>query len=109
MFSSLIGLFVHRKYSLTSTNYLETLDQLEIKLREIIEKIWILEKQTVDPSTGIDKIVRFQGELAQLYGDLDKFQVSSSVSLSPSLSLCLSTLGLLPSPLTSPSQRKLML
>jgi hypothetical protein len=90
MFSSLIGLFVHRKYSLTSTNYLETLDQLEIKLREIIEKIWILEKQTVDPSTGIDKIVRFQGELAQLYGDLDKFQVSSSVSLSPSLSLSLS-------------------
>jgi hypothetical protein len=51
------------------------LDQLEIKFRDIIEKIWMLEKQTIDPSTSIDKIVRFQGELAQLYGDLDKFQV----------------------------------
>jgi Fe-S-cluster formation regulator IscX/YfhJ len=68
-----------RKYSLTSSNYLETLDKLEVKFHEIIEKIWNLEKLTVDPSTTRDKVVRFQAELAQLYGDLDKFQVPFSL------------------------------
>lgn len=67
-----------RKYSFTSANYLETLDKLEIKFREIIEKIWKLQNLTTDPTNTREKVVRSQAELAQLYGELDKFQVPFS-------------------------------
>ena len=65
-------------------NYLETLDHLEVKFHEIIGKIWNLEKLILEPTTTREKVARYQAELAQLYGDLDKFQV---LSLPISLSL----------------------
>lgn len=79
----------NRKYSVTSANYLETLDKLEVKFHEIVEKIWNLEKLSMEPATTREKVLRYQAELAQLYGDLDKFQVFT-LSLSFFLSFVIS-------------------
>lgn len=64
-----------RRYSNTSMNYLETLDKLEIQFKTIVERIYSLQTQLFDPNITHDKILKYQAELAQLFGDLDKFQV----------------------------------
>lgn len=68
-----------RRYSNTSLNYLETLNKLEVQFGNIVQNILNLQTKSIDPTTTHDKALKYQAELAQLFGDLDKFQVSCTL------------------------------
>ena len=65
----------NRRYSVTSSNYFNTLDQLELQFSDLTQKIYNLENQTINNEKTREKILNYQSELAQLLGHLDKFQV----------------------------------
>ena len=65
---------------MTSLNFIETLDTLEGKFIEIVDRV-ASSRQCYIQSVTRDQVLRYQGELAQLAGDLDKFQVIFNLCL----------------------------
>ena len=55
--------------------YLQTLETLEEKFVNMVDTVYDLQQRSLDINCNRDKVGRLQGELAQIAGDLDKFQV----------------------------------
>lgn len=65
----------YRRYSDKSKKHVKTLDELEYAFSELVARVASLRSRSIDQNGSRDTFLRVQGEIAQIAGDVDKFQV----------------------------------